>query len=155
MYKLLLLGLIAGCAPVPQAGDGPASSDLLGAADLPLPLVDAGADAGADAALACDTTKIDFTQAQGCQNDGSVEFCLLPTDGGSYQVRLIDPSITCAPGGGRARCDPKVELLCFMPTAGPASCVAPHGAMTDAAWAKVCRLAALSEVRRIVPTWFE
>lgn len=36
-----------------------------------------------------------------------------------------------------------------------ATCVAHHGALVDDAWDKLCRLAALPEVRAIVPTWYE
>jgi hypothetical protein len=46
------------------------------------------------------------------------------------------------------------ETMYFFPT-GEAECVAYHGALVDAAWDKLCRIAALPEVREIVPTWYE
>jgi hypothetical protein len=140
----LRIGALAGalgCRAAP-AGDG---ADLAAPGDL----------AGADAIVMCRTDKIDFPQSQGCANDGSVEFCV-PADDGRLlrQLAAIDPAITCRPGGGRARCT-MTELLCFLPTRGPSACLADHGAMTDAAWARVCHVAALPQVRRIVHTVFE
>jgi hypothetical protein len=109
--------------------------------------------ARADRCGGCFPAKLAFTQASGCANDGSVEFCLPPTLVAAAQT--INPAITCAPGSGRAMCDPAVELLCFFPTVDASVCVASHGALTDAAWAELCKLSSLPEVRQIVPTFFE
>lgn len=111
--------------------------------------------AGADLAPACATGKLKFTQATGCQNDGSVEFCLPAADLDSQaRAQAVAADLRCAPGGGRARCSAGSELLCFFPTEA-GRCVAVHGALTAAAWAQVCALAALPAVREIVPTFFE
>jgi hypothetical protein len=106
-------------------------------------------------AASCRADKIAFSQAEGCQNDGSNEFCI-PSGDPAVQARVkaIAPRISCAPGGGRAGCISGAELLCFFPT-GPLECLARHGSLTDEAWAQHCELAALSEVKRIVHTWFE
>lgn len=88
-------------------------------------------------------------------NDGSVEFCL-PTGDEELlaRVREIAPSIKAGASGGRAGCKVPAETLYFFPTA-EAECVAPHGALVDSAWDALCRIAALPEVRGIVPTWYE
>jgi hypothetical protein len=104
---------------------------------------------------ACPTEKLAFTKETGCQNDGSVELCL-PTgdDALLARVRDIAPTIAAGSSRGRARCDVPAETLYFFPTTD-AECVARHGALNDAAWDRLCRLAALPEVRAIVPTWYE
>jgi len=104
---------------------------------------------------ACRADKIQFSQAKGCMNDGSNEFCLPSADAAVLaRVQAIAPKASCGPGSGRAHCAGGVELLCTLPT-GPAECVAAHGALTDQAWAQHCSLAALPQVKRIVHTWFE
>jgi hypothetical protein len=88
-------------------------------------------------------------------NDGSVEFCLPAGDDALLaRVRDIAPTIQAQSSSGRAGCDVPAETLYFFPT-GEAECVAHHGALEDAAWDKLCRIAALPEVRAIVPTWYE
>jgi hypothetical protein len=102
----------------------------------------------------CPTHKIRFTQDTGCQNDGSVEFCLAAGDLAALEsVRALAPNVRCMRAGGRARCDLDTEVLCMVETRG--LCIAHHGALTDAGWALVCDLAALDAVREIVPTWYE
>ena len=110
--------------------------------------------------LRCSTgheDKIMFSFAQSCANDGSVEFCI---PDGDPQLRsalaAISPMITCAPGGGRARCHRSPGLLlCSYPTTYPAQCTTPHGSMTADAWSDMCEIAALPQVTEIVPTIFE
>ncbi|WP_437674076.1 hypothetical protein [Sorangium sp. So ce131] len=88
-------------------------------------------------------------------NDGSVEFCLPTGDEALLaRVRAIAPTVQAGSSRGRASCDVPAETLYMFPT-GEAECVAQHGALQDAAWDKVCRIAALPEVRAIVPTWYE
>jgi hypothetical protein len=88
-------------------------------------------------------------------NDGSVEFCLPTGDEALVaRVREIAPTIQAGSSRGRAGCNLPAETLYFFPT-GEAECVAHHGALVDAAWDKLCRIAALPEVREIVPTWYE
>lgn len=88
-------------------------------------------------------------------NDGSVEFCLPAGDDALLaRVRDIAPTIQAGSSPGRAGCDVPAETLYFFPT-GEVECVAYHGALEDAAWDKLCRIAALPEVRAIVPTWYE
>ncbi|WP_438001074.1 hypothetical protein WMF26_16210 [Sorangium sp. So ce185] len=106
-------------------------------------------------AAACPTEKLAFTRETGCANDGSVEFCLPAGDEALVaRVRGIAPTIQEGSSPGRARCDVPAETLYFFPT-GDAECVARHGALEGAAWDKICRIAALPEVRAIVPTWYE
>ncbi|WP_437727612.1 hypothetical protein [Sorangium sp. So ce861] len=103
----------------------------------------------------CPTEKLAFTRETGCANDGSVEFCLPTGDEALLaRVRDIAPTIQAGSSRGRAGCDVPAETLYFFPT-GDAECVARHGALEDAAWDKICRIAALPEVRTIVPTWYE
>jgi hypothetical protein len=106
---------------------------------------------------ACPTAEIMFTQATGCANDGSVEFCI--PDGNAAliaQLQALEKDLSCAPGGGRAGClaTPNL-LLCFYPTSFPQQCAAIHGAMTDDTWQDMCAIAALPEVTAIVPTILE
>lgn len=104
----------------------------------------------------CPTAKLRFTKATGCLNDGSVEFCLpVGDDALLAQVLVIAPTAHSAGGGGgRAGCSAPTEQLYFLPTT-EADCVARHGAMTEKTWERVCRVAALPQIREIVPTWFE
>jgi hypothetical protein len=108
----------------------------------------------------CPTEKLAFTKQTGCENDGSVEFCI-PNDDASVlsAIRDIASSVRCAPGGGRARCASMSELLCSYPTESYATeahtCQVPQGELTDSAWAELCQIAALPQVRQIVPTWYE
>jgi len=106
-------------------------------------------------AASCPTAELAFTQANGCLNDGSVEFCLPKGDEALLaRVRKIAPTIRAGASRGRAGCDVPAETLYFFPT-GEAECVARHGALVDSAWEKLCRLAALPEIQKIVPTWYE
>lgn len=106
-------------------------------------------------AASCPSQKLAFTRDTGCVNDGSVEFCLPAGDEALLaRVRDIAPTIQAGSSRGRAGCDVPAETLYFFPT-GDAECVAHHGALEDAAWDKVCRIAAMPEVRAIVPTWYE
>jgi len=109
----------------------------------------------AASAASCPTDELAFTQENGCVNDGSVEFCL-PTgdDALVARVREIAPTIQAGSSRGRAGCNVPAETLYFFPT-GESECVAHHGALVDAAWDKLCRIAELPEVRTIVPTWYE
>lgn len=84
-----------------------------------------------------------------------MEFCLPTGDEALLaRVRDIAPTVQAASGRGRAGCDAPAETLYLFPT-GDAECTERHGALQDAAWDKVCRIAALPEVRAIVPTWYE
>ncbi len=103
--------------------------------------------------------KIAFSRESGCQNDGSVEFCVAKGDAAlEAAIRRIAPSVTPAGGGaGRARCDTGREVLFFYPTASddPAVCTARGGALTERAWRELRALAALPEIRAIVATYYE
>ena len=147
--------LCVACHGGPGPADGPDLSQP--APDQSMTPADQSTSDGAadELAPACRADKMTFTQATGCQNDGSVEFCLPAGDPALLdRAKAIAPALNCAPGGGRAGCKGPGELLCSFPT-GMAECVARHGALTDAAWERLCQLAALPEVKRIVPTWFE
>ncbi|NTX52898.1 hypothetical protein HR086_16365 [Myxococcus sp. CA039A] len=104
---------------------------------------------------ACPTHKLRFSRETGCMNDGSVEFCLPTGDEALLaRVKALAPSIEANPSRGRAGCDLPKETLYFIPT-GETECEARHGALTPAAWTMVCDVAALPEVRKLVPTWYE
>lgn len=105
----------------------------------------------ADQCAGCQDAKLTFTQADACANDGSVEFCIEPVL--AEAIQQIAPTASCAPGGGRAGCDPATQLLCQFPT-GASECVAPGGAVTDEAWDTVCGITMLPGVIEIVPTIF-
>ncbi|MCP3140227.1 hypothetical protein [Pyxidicoccus xibeiensis] len=103
----------------------------------------------------CPLHELAFTRETGCQNDGSVEFCL-PTgdDALVARVKALAPTVRAGTSRGRAGCDTSRETLYFFPTEAT-ECVSHHGALTPAAWDAVCRIAALPEVRAVVPTWYE
>jgi hypothetical protein len=106
-------------------------------------------------AASCPTHKLGFSKETGCRNDGSVEFCLKTGDEALLtRVKEIAPTIVAGASRGRAGCNVPAETLYFFPTRED-ECAAPHGALGDAAWDRVCRIAALPEVRSIVPTWYE
>jgi hypothetical protein len=105
----------------------------------------------------CPAAKLAFTQATGCRSDGSLEFCV-PQEDVQLAARLqaMGPGIRPAGGGGgRAGCDVTQEELYFFETRDDEECVGDTDALTDAAWEKVCRIAAEPAIRRIVPTWYE
>ena len=109
--------------------------------------------AAPDGSAAC-SNKIRFAQALGCANDGSVEFCLPTTRQDVLDGLDLLVTVTCGAGRGRADCVSPQQVLCFYPTTTPAVCV-DELAMTDAAYADMCELAALEQVDKIVPTIFE
>ena len=137
-WALFALASASGCGN--DTADAPATTDAKPLDDAP--------------AGACPTAEIMFTQATGCANDGSVEFCI--PDGNApliAQLKAIETDISCAPGGGRADCLAMPNLLlCFYPTGFPQQCEAIHGAMSDRTWQDMCAIAALPEVMAIVPT---
>ena len=140
---VLVVGVIAGCnhGAVTAIDASPASID----APTPDP-------------PGCKTDKLHFTRDTGCANDGSVEFCI-PDNNSQLRsaLAMIEPAIGCAPGGGRANCSASPGLLlCTYHTSVPGQCrMADHGAMTDAAWADMCAIAAFAAITEIVPTFAE
>jgi hypothetical protein len=140
---------------------GACNRDALSVSDLATqPMTDMAAKvndlAGADLFVACPTQELAFTQALGCANDGSVEFCIPDGDAALRdRIKSIAPTVTCAKGGGRAKCNVGDQLLCSLPTQGPPLCTMQHGALTDEGWYLVCSLAALPEIKQIVHTIFE
>lgn len=116
--SLLLAVSLSSCASAP--GDAPIESPA-----SPAPTA------------SCPTAELAFTQANGCMNDGSVEFCLPTGDEALLaRVREIAPTIQAGSSRGRAGCNVPAETLYFFPT-GDAECVAPHGALVDNAWDKL------------------
>lgn len=104
---------------------------------------------------ACRTDKMAFTQRSGCVNDDGVEFCIPADDQGLVEeLARIDPSIHCQNAMGRAQCALDKQRLCIFPVHF-ADCTHMHGALKAAAWARLCRVAALPQIRRIVPRWLE
>jgi hypothetical protein len=102
----------------------------------------------------CPTDKITFTQAEGCFNDGSVEFCIPAHDPEALQTVLtIAPQTTCIQAGGRARCNVNTELLCMVDT--QKMCLRMESPISEAGWQTICDLAQLSFIRQVVPTWYE
>lgn len=103
----------------------------------------------------CPEQKLSFNKDDGCENDGSLEFCIPRNDTVLLQkIHAIAPSVTCQPGVGRAQCDRDLMLLCFFPT-GDKECVSHHGALKDRAWSQVCEIAGLNDVLEITATWYE
>ncbi len=151
----------AGRPPAAAVAEGDAVSDSDSGADS-----DSDSDADSDSerestaylppGAPCPEHELRFTQATGCRNDGSVEFCLGDADASEKASLLaIAPGLRCARGSsGRAGCDSEREALCLLEL-DESDCVARHGAMTHAAFERVCAIARLDAVRAIVPTWYE
>jgi len=136
----LVLGSVMGCV-VEDTDPGP-----LG--DMPMDEEEAGVDD--------ECPEVSFTQGEGCQNDGSVEFCISADDPDLVgELREIAPTIEVVGAfTGRAGCDRDTELLLFYPTTGE-DCTELYGGLVDAAWLEVCALAAHPSVTRVVATWYE
>lgn len=109
-----------------------------------------------DACAGTGRSKIKFAREESCANDGSVEWCIPETD---MQLRAllntISPTITCAPGGGRAGCNTGGKLLCFYRTEYPDQCLTSHGEMTPEVWDDICEVAAQPPITEIVHTILE
>ncbi|MFY1826046.1 hypothetical protein ACN47A_09045 [Myxococcus fulvus] len=104
---------------------------------------------------ACPTAKLAFTREAGCRNDGAVELCLPAGDAGLLaRVQALAPGARALSSRGRAACDTASEVLVLLPLE-ERDCEARHGALTPAAWERLCRVAALPQVRALVPTWYE
>jgi hypothetical protein len=110
------------------------------------------------ASASCPTKKLAFTKATGCDNDGSVEFCVSAADEAlQAKIRAIAPSVEFATVGmGRAKCDMTRELRASFPTRPNVrtECTS-SGHLTNHAWAEICTIAKEPEIRKIVPTFFE
>lgn len=154
MKIVTILGLlILGQASCSSATPSPSGEN--GAQAAPSPEPAPAPEPEPEVAAPCPAHKLAFTKETGCANDGSVEFCLPSGDDALLaRARAIAPTIQAGSSRGRAGCDVPAETLYAFPT-GDAECVARHGALVDAAWDRLCRLAALPEVRAIVPTWYE
>jgi hypothetical protein len=157
MKIFIILGLfIPGQSSCSSATPSPSGENGTPAPMAPSPSPSPEPEPALDAAAPCPTHKLRFTKETGCRNDGSVEFCLPSGDDALVaRARAIAPTIQAGPlQGGRAGCDIAAETWYAFPT-GEAECVERHGALVDAAWDRLCRLAALPEVQKIVPTWYE
>ncbi len=104
----------------------------------------------------CPTWKMEFTQATGCHNDGSVELCLPKDERVVERIRALAPDLQGAIGGrGRVGCVMERESLYFFPTRTGIECLEQRPGLSDEAWGTLCRIAADPAVPRIVPTWYE
>ncbi|MCP3061230.1 hypothetical protein LXT21_20840 [Myxococcus sp. K38C18041901] len=113
------------------------------------------ADAEATAKESCPTAKLAFTREDGCRNDGAVELCLPAGDAELLaRVQALAPGARALSSRGRAACDTASEVLVVLPLEEQ-DCEARHGALRPAAWERLCRVAALPQVRALVPTWYE
>jgi hypothetical protein len=116
--------------------------------------VDAAMDAPTDQpdAVECPEEKLAFTRQTGCENDGSVEFCV-PSEDATLLSTI--QTIACrylSPSSGRAGCDLDSEVLCFYPTAE--SCQ-ECGELCAGAWLQICQIAAHPQISAVVATRYE
>jgi len=145
--SLLVFRALLGCTSAAPTGDTPVVPE-----ETPAETPSAQQPGGS-----CPIAKLRFTQATGCLSDGSLEFCV-PKEDRQLLERLhnLVPELRKSGGGsGRAGCDTERETLYFFDTRPDHECVGDTDALTDAAWEKVCRIAAESAIPRIVPTWYE
>jgi hypothetical protein len=102
----------------------------------------------------CALDEIQFTQATGCLNDGSFEFCLANDATLIAEIEQMSPNIACGRGRGRAQCDLETEVLCSVSTDN--LCLEPDSyVMSAAGWRLTCAIAAHPAVDELVPTWYE
>lgn len=96
--------------------------------------------------------KITFTRPNACVNDGSVEFCV-PKNNPQLlsEVQKIAPQVACMPSSGRAHCDTTTQTLCLVPV--DAFCT--QESISDMGWQILLELAALPEIDKIGPTFYE
>jgi hypothetical protein len=134
------------CAADAPTGEGGAIATYDAAACGPVATLDAST---------CPTEKISFVQCKGCFNDSYVELCVGNTDTVTRCALLaIDPTTEFYPKyTGRVGCNPAVETLVLVPI-DKSGCTPAYGAADDATWAKICALAALTNVARVEPTLF-
>jgi hypothetical protein len=138
--SLLPLFFLAGCG---AAGATPESESV--------------AEDRAELGCTCPTEKLSFSRAKGCENDGSVEFCI-PKDDAALRARLdgLGVKLTYLGSAGRARCDVQRETLVQFPTEREDRhvCTA-DGALRRTPWAQLCTIAREPAVKAIVPTFYE
>jgi hypothetical protein len=101
--------------------------------------------------LGCPTQEIQFDQAHGCSNSGTIEFCIPTNDSQTERAvrRIVEgvSSVNCQAGAtGQVGCRSS-ESLCRVRTQGRPMC--SGAALSDEGWAVVCQLATLPEIRRI------
>ncbi|WP_141328511.1 hypothetical protein [Myxococcus sp. AB025B] len=112
-------------------------------------------DPAASAKDTCPTAKLAFAREAGCRNDGAVELCLPAGDTALLaRIQALAPGARALSSRGRAACDTASEVLVLLPLEAR-DCEARHGALTPAAWERLCLVAALPQVRALVPTWYE
>ena len=106
--------------------------------------------------VVCDMAKFSFTQQSGCANDGWVEFCADKAGAPVINaLRGLAPGVSIEEGIiGRAGCNEGLEYFVSLPVAA-ADCVAPHGALTEPAWSRLCALSQVPETKHFVPGFAE
>ncbi|WP_394825594.1 hypothetical protein [Pendulispora albinea] len=139
----------AACAPGAPTGKGAPIAKYDASACGSVPTVGAGT---------CPTEKIAFAQCKACENDGYVELCVESNDTATRcAIKAIAPQAEFHPGSaGRAQCDSAHQTLTMIPLDKSRDCPsARHEATTDSSWSRICALASLAKVKKIVPTFFE
>ena len=107
-------------------------------------------------AVQCPTSKLRFTRASACANDGSVEFCVpLGDDALRQRLLALSTELRFTSQRGRAQCEPTSERLVMFPTAKGPGGACETSTIADSAWTTICGLAAEPAVRVIVPTLYE
>jgi hypothetical protein len=159
LLTLLLLGACAGSEAPTESTESTGSELVLALPEVKRPkAADFVPREGRElpAALSCPTSKLQFSQASGCVNDGSVEFCVPKNDTVLRQrLESAHPTISAGCCSGRAQCNLTTEQLYFFPTRANVECTAWHGGLTAPAWSELCAIAAEPAIRGIVPTWYE
>jgi hypothetical protein len=151
MRRTLLLSplLWTACFAAPPELDVPAPDPTAPAPDTAPPPTDGPT-------VVCEMSKFSFNQASGCVNDGWVEFCAVK--GGApvtNALRAIASDLDITEGDiGRAGCDAMTEYHVQKPIQA-GDCTAPHGALTDDAWGRLCALSQLDATKHFVPGFAE
>ena len=106
----------------------------------------------------CVASKLRFTRAQACWNDGWIELCAERAGGTPLvnELRQIAPTIFISDSPmGRVGCNPATELTAFYAFDRAQACEADGATMRLSAWETVCRLSAVEGTRIFVPGFGE
>lgn len=146
--SVVLVVVVSGCfAPPDERPGAPADAEALPTRP-----------GTASTADGCVASKLQFTRAQACWNDGWIELCAERAGGTPLvnELRHIAPSIFISDAPmGRVGCNPTTELTAIYAFDRGQACEADGATMRPEAWETVCRLSAVEGTRIFVPGFGE
>jgi len=100
----------------------------------------------------CRTDKMKFTLPTSCNNDGSVEVCIPADEQSHARLSALVPNLRCGSWRGRAECHLTEQRNCLIPV-DRSNCNEQRLSPED--WQRVCAVADLEFVEKVVPTFLE